>query len=49
MERTEACAGYRNTYYRNGGYDSAKNSAGSLHFLQINFLKPSKNKENCNI
>lgn len=21
-----------------------KNSAGSLHFLQINFLKPSKNK-----
>lgn len=33
MERTDASAGYRNTHYRNGGYDSAKNSAGSLHFV----------------
>lgn len=33
MERTDACAGYRNTHYRNGGYDSAKNSDGSLHFV----------------
>ena len=24
MERTDAYAGYRNTHYRNGGYDSAK-------------------------
>lgn len=28
MERTDAYAGYRNTHYRNGGYDTAKNSAG---------------------
>lgn len=33
MERSGSCAGYRNTHYRNGGYDSAKNSAGSLHFV----------------
>ena len=33
MERSGSCAGYRNTHYRNGGYDSAKNSDGSLHFV----------------
>ena len=33
MERTDAYAGYRNTHYRNGDYDSTKNSDGSHHFV----------------